>query len=242
MTKNSFIALKAEITDCTKLWHQRYGHSNYQSLNDLWVRLVDCQNWRIQRRYMKDAHLASIIEKDLKVESLRDHHNLYNSYTLMCVAQCRQQPWVETYFLMFVDDCTSMWWVYFMRNKSEMFGIFNQFKSIVELQSGFKIKKLSDRGCEYTFTRIQGFLWECWSRKTTHSSLHGYIPQKNGVADKENTRRSSICVWGETVNTAVYLDKRSHTKAINKKTPFEAFSSRKPGVRQMRVFGSICYA
>lgn len=62
------------------------------------------------------------------------------------------------------------------------------------------------------------------------------------MADKENTRRSSICVWGETVNTAVYLDKRSHTKAINKKTPFEAFSSRKPGVRQMRVFGSICYA
>lgn len=36
--------------------------------------------------------------------------------------------------------------------------------------------------------------------------------------------------WGEAVNTVVYLINRSPTKALHKKTPFEAFSGRKPGV------------
>ncbi|CAL9019344.1 unnamed protein product [Prunus brigantina] len=32
------------------------------------------------------------------------------------------------------------------------------------------------------------------------------------------------------------------TKALEKKTPFEAYSGRKPGIKHLRVFGSLCYA
>ncbi|KAM1251312.1 hypothetical protein ACFX2G_034426 [Malus domestica] len=45
------------------------------------------------------------------------------------------------YFITFTDDCTRMGWVYFLRNKSEAFGVFKRFKATVELQSGFKLKK-----------------------------------------------------------------------------------------------------
>ena len=55
------------------------------------------------------------------------------------------------YFILFIDDFTRMTWVYFMRQKSEVFTIFRKFKSFVEKQSGYFIKKLrSDRGKEYT--------------------------------------------------------------------------------------------
>ncbi|KAI5334587.1 hypothetical protein L3X38_024720 [Prunus dulcis] len=32
------------------------------------------------------------------------------------------------------------------------------------------------------------------------------------------------------------------TKALDKKTPFEVYSGRKPGIKHLRVFGSLCYA
>ncbi|KAM2686588.1 hypothetical protein EV2_009460 [Malus domestica] len=49
-------------------------------------------------------------------------------------------------------------------------------------------------------------------------------------------------LWGEAVNTAVYLMDRHPTVAVEDKTPFEAWSGRKPSVNHFRVYGSICFA
>ncbi|KAB2614462.1 hypothetical protein D8674_037516 [Pyrus ussuriensis x Pyrus communis] len=48
--------------------------------------------------------------------------------------------------------------------------------------------------------------------------------------------------WAEAVNTAVYVLNRCPTKALDKKTPFEAYNGRKPGIKHLRVFGSLYYA
>ncbi|KAM1251313.1 hypothetical protein ACFX2G_034427 [Malus domestica] len=48
--------------------------------------------------------------------------------------------------------------------------------------------------------------------------------------------------WAEAINTAVYILNRCPTKALNKKTLFEAYSGRKPGMKHLIVFGSLCYA
>ncbi|CAL8993144.1 unnamed protein product [Prunus brigantina] len=45
----------------------------------------------------------------------------------------------------------------------------------------------------------------------------------------------------EAVNTAVYIQNRCPTRALNDSSPFEAFSGRKLGIKHLRVFGSICY-
>ncbi|KAI5339056.1 hypothetical protein L3X38_018328 [Prunus dulcis] len=80
-----------------------------------------------------------------------------------------------------------------------------------------------------------------------------YSPQQNGVADRKNRTIAEISkamineeklpymFWGETVNTAVYIQNRCPTKALNNTTPFEAFSGRMPGIKHLRVFGSICF-
>ncbi|CAL9019321.1 unnamed protein product, partial [Prunus brigantina] len=155
------------------------------------------------------------------------------------------------YFLTFIDDCSRMCWVYFMKFKSEVFNIFKKFKAMVELQSGYKIKKLrSDRVGEYTSTE---FLQFCEEIGLERQLTVAYSPQQNGVAERKNRtivemsktmmkeKKLPYNFWGEAVNTAVYIQNRCPTKALENVTPFEVFSGRKPGVKHLRVFGSICF-
>jgi len=48
--------------------------------------------------------------------------------------------------------------------------------------------------------------------------------------------------WGKAVNTVVYIKNRCQTKALNSKTPQEAWSGRKPNVFHLRVFGCKAFA
>lgn len=79
-------------------------------------------------------------------------------------------------------------------------------------------------------------------------------PQQNGVAERMNRTlieavRSMLSdanlpkkFWAETLATAVYLRNRSPTKAVQEKTPFEAWTSEKPDVHHLKAFGCLCYA
>ncbi|KAI5336252.1 hypothetical protein L3X38_015519 [Prunus dulcis] len=155
------------------------------------------------------------------------------------------------YFLTFIDDCTRMCWVYFMQFKLEVFNIFKKFKAMVELQSGYKMKKLrSDRCGEYTSTE---FLQFCEEIGLERQLTVAYSPQQNRVVERKNKtivemsktmmkeKKLTYKLWEEAVNTAVYIQNRCPTKALDNITPFEAFSGRKPGVKHLRVFGSICF-
>ena len=83
------------------------------------------------------------------------------------------------YFILFIDDCTRMTWVYFMKQKSVVFGIFKKFYSLVEKQSGFFIKTLrSDRGKEYISNEFYKF---CEEEGMERQLTIGYTPQQNGV-------------------------------------------------------------
>ena len=62
------------------------------------------------------------------------------------------------YFLTFIDDYSRMTWVYFLRQKSDVFTVFKKFQAMVERQSDLKIKKLRpDRGGEYTSNEFGDF-------------------------------------------------------------------------------------
>jgi transposase InsO family protein len=62
------------------------------------------------------------------------------------------------YFILFINDYSRMTWVYFMRQKSEVFNIFKKFKCLIEKQNGCFIKVLrSDRGKEYTSNQFHKF-------------------------------------------------------------------------------------
>jgi hypothetical protein len=55
-------------------------------------------------------------------------------------------------------------------------------------------------------------------------------------------RGMSVVFWEEVVVTVVYILNRSPTKALNGRTPYEAWHGRKPAVSHLRVFGCLAFA
>ena len=54
------------------------------------------------------------------------------------------------YYVTFIDDSTRKVWVYFLKNKSDVFATFKIWKAMVELETSSKVKCLkSDNGGEY---------------------------------------------------------------------------------------------
>jgi hypothetical protein len=56
----------------------------------------------------------------------------------------------KRYFLLFDDDYSRMIWIYFLDKKLEAFLVFQQFKALVEKQSGCQMKTLRT-DCEGEF-------------------------------------------------------------------------------------------
>ena len=48
--------------------------------------------------------------------------------------------------------------------------------------------------------------------------------------------------WAEALSTAVYLQNRSVTKALNKMTPYQAWRDERPTVNHLRIFGCTGFA
>ena len=54
------------------------------------------------------------------------------------------------FYMIFVDDFTSFTWLFLLKQKSDVFGVFVHFKSLVENQFNTKIKTLRiDGGGEF---------------------------------------------------------------------------------------------
>ena len=71
------------------------------------------------------------------------HSDVAGPFTHMSMSQAK-------YALTFIDDFSRYCWVYFLKHKSEVFGLFKVFKALVENESGRKLKVLrSENGGEY---------------------------------------------------------------------------------------------
>lgn len=140
----------------------------------------------------------------------------------------------NNYFLLFIDDFSRKTWVYFLKQKSEVFEVFKKFKAAVERESGRKIKALrSDRGGEFTSREFQEF---CEANGIRRPMTVPRSPQQNGVAERKNRTILNIArsmlkskklpkeFWAEAVACAVYLSNRSPTRSVWGKTPQEAWS------------------
>ena len=179
-------ALKAQ-EDQSWLWHQRLGHFNFYGLKILY-----------QKKMMKG--LSPISLKDDICKSClegKQHRQPFPSgnsrrakkilelvHTDVCGPMRTLTFKKNRYFILFIDDYSRMTWVYFMRERSEVFTIFKKFKNLVENQSGRQIKVLrSDRGMKYTSKEFNKF---CEDEGVEHQLTVGYAPEQNGVSEGKN--------------------------------------------------------
>ena len=130
--------------------HGRIGHINLQMLQNMLKRNVigglpklkvceACQLGKQNRQPFRNEGYIS--------EGLLDlvHSDVWGPTKNTSISGKR-------YYVTFIDDCSRRTWVYFMKEKSEVFEWFQKFKSLVEKQTGRKIKCLRfDGGLEDNF-------------------------------------------------------------------------------------------
>ncbi|KAI5312594.1 hypothetical protein L3X38_041767 [Prunus dulcis] len=247
-------ARKVSVIEDSWIWHRRLGHLNFVSMKKM--QQMEMVTGLPVLTEMKDVCEGCVLgkqhrEKFDKEEAWRASCPLELVHTDLCGPMQNESIGGNRYFIIFIDDFSRMCWVYFLRNKYDTFNVFKKFKAFVELQSGFSLKRLrSDRGGEYASHEFQDF---CASMGMERHLPIAYSPQQNGVAERRNRticemarsmmieKGITVIFWAEAVSTAVYLQNRCFTTSVSSKTPFEAFTGRKPGIKHLKVFGCICY-
>jgi transposase InsO family protein len=156
------------------------------------------------------------------------------------------------YYLTSIDDYSRKTWIYFLKAKSEVFTRFQEFRTLVENQSGKRIKILrSDNGGEYSSRQFIDF---CAQHGIRRQMTVPYNPQQNVVAERKNraitgAARSMLhdqsfplYLWAEACASAVYLQNKSPNRILGKMTHEEAFTGRRPDVEHIRIFGCLTFS
>ncbi|KAL8106789.1 hypothetical protein AgCh_023527 [Apium graveolens] len=157
------------------------------------------------------------------------HSDVYGPTTVASLGGSR-------YYVTFIDDSTRKVWVYFLKNKSDVFATFKKWKTEVENQTGLKVKSLmSDNGGEYSSDEFKSYCTEFGIRmiKTIPET-----PQQNGVAERMNRtlneRAKSMRLhaglpkmfWADAVSTAAYLINRGPSSPLGFKIPEEEWQEK----------------
>ncbi|MCO5581878.1 hypothetical protein L7F22_035767 [Adiantum nelumboides] len=122
---------------------------------------------------------------------------------------------------------------------------------MVEKEKDLKVKSIcSDRGGEFL---SENFARWCKSEGIRRQLTTPYTPSQNGVVERKNRTIMEMAramlahaslprsYWAEACNTAVYIQNRSPTHALQDMTPFQAYYGRKPTVSHFRVFGCSAF-
>lgn len=147
---------QAEIKDENWLWHLRFGHLNFGGLNLLYKKgmvkglpLIEKPERVCEGCILGKQHRESFPAG----KSTRAKAPLEIIHSDLCGPMQTPSIGGSFYFLTFIDDYSRKQWVYFLKQKNEVFDLFRQFKNLVEKQSGYYIKVLrTDRGGEYIST------------------------------------------------------------------------------------------
>ncbi|KAA3481430.1 Retrovirus-related Pol polyprotein from transposon TNT 1-94 [Gossypium australe] len=210
--------------DESKLWHQKLGHANFRSLAQMVHEdLVENFTNSVESHYVceicqlgKQTRLLFPINR-----AWRALERLQLVHTNVCGPMKTQSLNGSRYFILFIDDYSKYYWIFFLKYKFEIAQVFMKFKVAAETETGCKLKTIrSDNGTEYTLAQFQTL---CDDAGIKHQLTNVYTPQKNRASERKN--RSLL-----------------PTKAMTHETPFEAWFGFKPSLAHLKVFACLCYA
>ena len=159
----------------------------------------------------------------------------------------------ETTTLLITDDHSNARWAFPMKTRSgeELLKQFKAWLPTVERMADRKLKIIrSDRDLSIVAGVFGDFMEEMG---IAHQLTPAYEHQSNGKAERANRiiLDRARCMlqesklpkkyWPYAVTSAVYVVNRSPSSGLDV-TPLEKFSDQRPDLRNMRVFGSTCYA
>lgn len=241
-----------EAVNNSTLWHQRLGHMSEKGMKLMAakgklssLKHVDvgvCEHCIFGKQKKVSFSRAGKTPKVEKLELV--HTDVWGPAPVESVGNSR-------YYVTFIDDSTRKVWVYFLKNKSDVFSVFKRWKTEVENQTGLKVKSLkSDNGGEYDSQEFKDFCSEHGIRMI--KTIPG-TPEQNGVAERMNRtlNERARCMriqsglpkafWAEAINTAAYLINRGPSVPLNYQLPEEVWSGKEVKLSHLRIFGCVSY-
>ena len=158
ITLRNLSALMIHANEESKLWHEIFGHINYNYLfylseNDMVIGLPKikfskrvCQGCilgkHLEHKYERASHERTTAPLELI------HSDISGTFPHIPMSQAK-------YALPFIDEFSRYCWVHFLKNKSEFFELFKVFRALVENQSWRKLKILRYKnGGEYVKSKF----------------------------------------------------------------------------------------
>ncbi|XP_076933425.1 uncharacterized protein LOC143599326 [Bidens hawaiensis] len=182
-------SLLASVDDQDSLlWHLRYGHLNGQSLKVLRDKgmvkgLPTIQNWS---SVCEGCVFGKQTRQEFPHNASRATHIMQLIHTDVVGPMPVPSLGGSRYFVLFTDDYSRMTWVYFLREKSEVFGKFKILKAKIENETGGKIKAIrSDNGGEFCSKEFNMF---CDNEGIRHNLTAPYTPQQKGGSERKSVR------------------------------------------------------
>ncbi|KAL4312354.1 hypothetical protein GQ457_01G013740 [Hibiscus cannabinus] len=202
--------------DDTKLWHMRLGHLSESGMVALHKRnlLHGVKSCKL------DFCKFCVLGKQTKVSFMTGKHK-----TEGILDYVHSDVWGPTresslggsmYYVTFIDDFSKKVWVYFLKQKSEVFAKFKQWKA----QRHFTVRK----------TPQQNGVAERMNRSLNERArclrLNAGLPK---------------CFWAEAVSMACYLINRSPRASLGGKVAEEVWSGNVVDFSNLRIFGCPTY-
>ena len=151
------------------------------------------------------------------------------------------------YYISFTDDGVRLTAVLFLKKKGQAFDRIKEYVAVIERKFGKPPKFMRfDNGKELVNEKLRNWAAE---KGITIETSAPYSPSQNGVAERFNrtllelaramiiAKNLPVFLWDEAVMNAAYLRNRAPTRALNGKTPYEAWTGNKPDVSHFREFG-----
>ena len=187
---------------------------------------------------------GKMTKRPFKAKGYRATRPLELVHTDVCSPMRVQARGGYEYFVTFTDDYSRYGFVYLMRQKSETFDKFREYKAEAKKQLSVHIKQLrSDRGGEYLSGEFKSYLTQ--EGIVSQLSAPG-TAQQIGVAERRNRTlldmvRSllsysslPISFWGYALNTATYLLNLIPSKSVSK-THTELWNGHKPSLNHICI-------
>jgi hypothetical protein len=153
----------------------------------------------------------------------------------------------------FIDDFSRTTWVYLLKDKRDVFSVFQMFYKMVQTQFNATIKIVrSDNEGEYMSSNLEAYFRK---HGIIHQTTCVNTPQQNGVAKRKNRHLLEVTrslmldthvpksYWGDALLTAKYLINRMPSRVLDFQTPLKVLSpllSTAKGVSP-KVFGCVCF-
>ncbi|KAK2410134.1 putative mitochondrial protein [Trifolium repens] len=244
----SLTSKTCSATDSSLTIHAQLGHPSLPKLQQLVPKLsklssLHCESCQLGKHTR--SHFPDRVNKRASSPFALVHSDVWGPSRIMSTLESK-------YFVTFIDDFSRCTWIFLMKNRSELFSIFQQFYQEIKTQFGVSIRSLrSDNAREYLSHQFQNFMA---LNGILHQTSCPHTPQQNGVAERKNrhlieTTRTLLLhgnvpfrFWGDAVLTACYLINRMPSSVLDGNIPHSILFPHSPlHPVPPRVFGSTCF-